>query len=138
MNRYQAFILKEMGITVWQLNQGSDAASAKAELSAVDAPLSLHHDTKMLILAEHNVLQSEFVIAVLKSIGLTSAQAQVMDEQSFRQYRGPLPLWVWSTQSTLAPRSSTQVLNSASIDEISQDPLQKRSLWQQIKSYKIQ
>ncbi|MCE0558227.1 DNA polymerase III subunit psi [Motilimonas sp. E26] len=137
MNQYQAFILKEMGITLWLSNQSLDQP-IKDDLSAADAPLIIDDETEIVILAESDVLQSEFVSAVLKSMGLTVAQAQVVTQECFLQYQGPLPLWVWSTQSPLALRRSTQVINSASIEQVSQDPLQKRGLWQQIKSYQTQ
>lgn len=126
MNQYQAFILKEMGITTWCLASSQQPA------------LSIDRQTKMLILAEPDALESDFVVAVLKSMQLTPAQAQVTDLARFRAYQGPLPLWVWSTLIPLDPLPGIQVINSADIAQVSQDAQQKRLLWQQIKTYQAQ
>ena len=115
-----------MGITSWCLSSNQQPA------------LSIDSQTQILLLAEPNALESDFVVAVLKSMQLTPSQAQVTDIAHFRAYQGPLPPWVWSTLIPLDPLPGIQVINSADIAQVSQDAQQKRLLWQQIKTYQAQ
>ncbi|MCE2571328.1 DNA polymerase III subunit psi [Motilimonas eburnea] len=152
MDQYHAYLLHEMGITPWQLNASSmaepsakgattlpttlpkpDGGAPMAEPVAT-SPLDLSC-YEIVILAEPTALNSDFVVAVLKSMGLEPSQAKVLSMDEFAAYRGAMAKWLWSTQGEIPALPDSKVIFSPSIAQTSRDQAAKRTLWGQIKSY---
>lgn len=136
MDQYHAFLLHEMGITTWQSNASQTAALTPSEPEATPAIAPVDLSTyEIAIIGEPTALNSDFVVAVLKSMQLKPTQAKVLSMSEFLAYQGSMPTWLWSTQGNVAAMPNCRVINSPSIIKTSQDQDAKHALWRQIKSH---
>jgi DNA polymerase-3 subunit psi len=124
-------VLQEMGITYWQVR--------KPELfpNQVLPVINLPAECKLLFVTAEELNEHDAWLfgRILSSMKLTPQQALSLPLSALDQIEEHHLMWCWFAGCQGAHPTGCQVLNSASLKLMHNDPSSKKALWQQICSY---
>ncbi len=130
MEHRKAVYLQEMGITQWQLR--------KPQLF-LSCPLvkEISHATLLVICSKYDITHP-LMAKILSAFDVQANQVQYFSMQEFEDHQGTFPTMIWSTIGRVSQLQEHQIIISPPLAQLSQDPLAKKSLWEQFCACKKQ
>ncbi|MCK5819611.1 MAG: DNA polymerase III subunit psi [Psychromonas sp.] len=128
MEHQKAVYLQEMGITRWQLRKPQLFLNCTILADISHAP--------MLIICSKADIRHPLMEMILCAFNFPYDEVQFFSMQAFQDHQGALPTMIWSTLGHISGLKEHQIMTTPHLAQLSKEPLQKKSLWEQFCAFK--
>lgn len=130
MEHQKAVYLQEMGITQWKLRRPQLFSNCPSVKDISHAPL--------LVICSKPDITHRLMAKILSAFNVSVNQVQYFSMQAFENHQGTFPTLIWSTLGQVSQLQKHHIITSPPLAQLSQDPLAKKSLWEQFCAYNKQ